>query len=230
MELYPSFLLLFLACSVQLTFCKSVLNLNPDLNRARRETWTLKDNKWIRVNRAHPSAVRGKRSVGDQGMDKLKLKLVEEWDKLHNNGEENEMNRAIAIGSIHPPAVRGKRSVVDLEQDYVPCGASLGGCKPRKRSVEVEDQGMDQEQDEYLEVEDNYMYEDYSTATSDQHRDENNGQEPLSCFTVDKHGLVVIDDILLTLDDLNGLIGLDGKSWREEYEECEKRGKNKHEV
>ena len=40
---------------------------------------------------------------------KLKLKLVEEWDKLHNNGEENEMNRAIAIGSIHPPAVRGKR-------------------------------------------------------------------------------------------------------------------------
>merc|ERR1711955_95458 len=101
---YPSFLLLLLACSLQVTFCKSVLNLNPDLNRARRETWVLKDNEWIRVNRAHPSAVK------------------------------------------------------------------------EKRSVEVEDQGMDQDQDEYLEVEDNDMNEDYSTATPE-HGDENIGQE-----------------------------------------------------
>merc|ERR1712243_519367 len=83
MKLYPSFLLLLLACSLQVTFCKSV--------------WVLKDNEWIQVNRAHPSAVRDKRSV-------------------------------------------------------------------------------DQEQ-EYLEVEDNDMYEDYSTATPDQHRNENIGQE-----------------------------------------------------
>ena len=41
------------------------------------------------------------------------------------------------------------------------------------RSVDQEQQ----EQDEYLEVEDNDMYEDYSTATPDQHRDENIGQE-----------------------------------------------------
>merc|ERR1712058_113553 len=116
----------FLACSVQLTFCKSVLNITGD----------------------HPV------------MESATV------------GEDNEMNRAIAIGSIHPPAVRGKRSVVD----------------------------------------------------------ENIGEEPLSCFTVNKHGHVVIGDMRLTLDQLIGLGGLDGKDAREEYEECEKRGKNKHEV
>merc|ERR1719348_284199 len=68
---------------------------------------------------------------------------------------------------------------MDLVQDYTPCGAILGGCSPHQRSVEVEDQGMDLDldQDEYLEVEDNYTNEDYSTTTPDQHRDENIGQE-----------------------------------------------------
>merc|ERR1712105_579423 len=111
-----SFLLLLLACSVQVTFCKSVLNLNRpghepdttamesglDLNRSGGSVWVLKDKEWIQVNRAHPSAVKDKRSV--------------------------------------------------VDQDYT----------PYKRSVEVEDQGMD---------------EDYSTAIPDPHRDENIGQE-----------------------------------------------------
>merc|ERR1712105_4999 len=76
----PSFLLLLLACSVQVTFCKSVLNLNRpghepdttamesglDLNRSGGSVWVLKDKEWIQVNRAHPSAVKDKRSVVDQ--------------------------------------------------------------------------------------------------------------------------------------------------------------------
>merc|ERR1712121_79413 len=56
---------------------------------------------------------------------------------------------SLQVNRAHPSAVRDKRSV-DQEQ---------------------------QEQDEYLQVEDNDMYEDYSTATPDQHRDENIGQE-----------------------------------------------------
>ena len=59
------------------------------------------------------------------------------------------------------------------------------------------------------------------------------GDKELHCFTVrwfHKHATVQLDDMLLTLDQLNGTTGLDGRSLREVYEECEKRGKNKHEV
>merc|ERR1719347_2394698 len=111
-------------CSLQVTFCKSVLNLNRpgqeldttamesglDLNRSGGSVWacSIKDGKCSKVNRAHPSAVREKRSLVDQGMD--------------------------------------------LVQD------------------------LDQEQDEYLEMEDNYTNEDHNTATPNQHQDENIGQ------------------------------------------------------
>merc|ERR1712112_662006 len=75
-----------------------------DLNRSGGSVWacSIKDGKCSKVNRAHPSAVREKRSVVDQGMD-----LVQDLDQHQdeNIGQEQDtmtkesgLNRHLNVG------------------------------------------------------------------------------------------------------------------------------------